>query len=156
METRIQEIAARGNKGIKIGIIPGHFATNHSHVNYYVDMTSIKSRYQMARLAAAELAAAYAAATPIDTIICLEGTDMLGAFLADELSKTGNRGPNTGADICVIAPELNANNQMIFRDNTQKMIWGKRILLLISSASTGKTINRSIECLQYYSGQLVG
>ena len=156
METRIQEIAARGNKGIKIGIIPGHFATNHSHVNYYVDMTSIKSRYQMPRLAAAELAAAYAAATPIDTIICLEGTDMLGAFLADELSKTGNRGPNTGADICVIAPELNANNQMIFRDNTQKMIWGKRILLLISSASTGKTINRSIECLQYYSGQLVG
>ena len=66
METRIQEIAARGNKGIKIGIIPGHFATNHSHVNYYVDMTSIKSRYQMARLAAAELAAAYAAATPIE------------------------------------------------------------------------------------------
>ncbi len=156
METRVQEIAARGNKGIKIGIIPGHFATNHSHVNYYVDMTSIKSHHLMAKLAAAELASAYATTTPIDTIICLEGTEMVGAFLADQLAQTGNRGLNTGADICVIAPELNANNQMIFRDNTQKMIWGKRILLLISSASTGKTISRSIECLQYYSGQLVG
>lgn len=154
METRVQEIAARGNKGIKIGIIPGHFATNHSHVNYYVDMTSIKSHHLMAKLAAAELASAYATTTPIDTIICLEGTEMVGAFLADQLAQTGNRGLNTGADICVIAPELNANNQMIFRDNTQKMIWGKRILLLISSASTGKTISRSIECLQYYSGQL--
>lgn len=36
------------------------------------------------------------------------------------------------------------------------MIWNQNILLLISSASTGKTINRSLECLQYYSGRLVG
>mgnify|MGYP002564233340 CR=1 FL=1 len=156
METRIQEIAARSNSDIRIRVIPGHFATNHSHVNYYVDMTGIKSRYQMAKLAAVELAAAYAPSTSIDTIICLEGTEMLGAFLADELANSESDGPNSGADICVVTPELNANNQMIFRDNTQNMIWGKRILLLISSASTGKTINRSIECLQYYSGRLVG
>ena len=56
METRLQEIAARGNKNVKIGIIPGHFATNHSHVNYYVDMTRIKSHHSMAKQAAAELA----------------------------------------------------------------------------------------------------
>ncbi len=156
METRLQEIAARGNKNVKIGIIPGHFATNHSHVNYYVDMTRIKSHHSMAKQAAAELARPYLASTPIDTIICLEGTEVLGAFLAEELAKTGNRSINESMDICVIAPELNANNQMIFRDNTQKMIWGKRILLLISSASTGKTINRSMECLQYYNGHLAG
>ena len=53
-------------------------------------------------------------------------------------------------------PELNTNNQMIFRDNTQKMVQGKSILLLISTVSTGKTINRALECLQYYGGQLVG
>jgi orotate phosphoribosyltransferase len=29
-------------------------------------------------------------------------------------------------------------------------------MLLISSASSGKTINRMVECLAYYSGQLVG
>ena len=44
---------------------------------------------------------------------------------------------------------------MIFRDNTQKKIWGKRVLILVSSASTGQTINRAIDCLQYYSGEMV-
>ena len=28
--------------------------------------------------------------------------------------------------------------------------------MLIASASTGKTINRSVECLSYYGGQLAG
>ena len=50
---------------------------------------------------------------------------------------------------------MNAVNQMIFRDYTQKMIWGKRVLILVSSASTGQTINRAIDCLQYYSGEMV-
>ncbi|MBP0974840.1 MAG: orotate phosphoribosyltransferase, partial [Oscillospiraceae bacterium] len=87
----------------------------------------------------------------VDTVICLEGTEILGAFLADQLSQGGI---NQGKEINVVTPELNAVNQMIFRDNTQKMIWGKKVLLLISSASTGKSINRAIDCLQYYSGDL--
>ena len=45
---------------------------------------------------------------------------------------------------------------MIFRDNTQNKIWNKKVLLLISSASTGKSIHRATDCLQYYSGDLVG
>jgi orotate phosphoribosyltransferase len=36
------------------------------------------------------------------------------------------------------------------------MVWGKSILLLMSSVSTGKTINRSIDCLRYYNGRLAG
>lgn len=156
METRIQEIQLKGNKNIKIGIIPGHFATNHSHVNYYIDMTAIKTHHRMAKEAAAELAKKYQTTTSIDTIVCLEGTEMVGAFLANELSQSGTRAMNSGSDIFVLTPELNSNNQMIFRDNTQKMVWNKNILLMIASASTGKTINRSIDCLQYYSGRLVG
>jgi orotate phosphoribosyltransferase len=156
MENRLQEIRSRGNKNIKIGVIPGHFATNHSHVNYYVDLTSIKTRHKMAQAAAEELAEQYLTTTPIDTIICLEGTEMIGAFLADALSQPGEHVLNSDKNICVLTPELNANNQMIFRDNTQKMVWGKSILLLMASVSTGKTINRSIDCLQYYSGRLVG
>lgn len=150
MENRIQTIECPKNRRIKIGIIPGHFATNHSHVNYYVDMTSIKTSHKMAREAAAELAASYAT-THIDTIICLEGTEMLAAFLAESLA---GQGINSGSDIAVVTPELNMNNQMIFRDNTQKKIWGKQILLLISSASTGKSIMRAVDCLQYYNGSL--
>ena len=34
MESRKQTISAKYNKKIQIGVIPGHFATNHSHINY--------------------------------------------------------------------------------------------------------------------------
>ena len=151
MEERQQIIESRSNSKISIGVIPGHFATNHSHVNHYVDMTSVKTSCKMAREAAKDLAASYSS-THIETIICLEGTEILGAFLAESLSSGGI---NAGSDISVITPELNANNQMIFRDNNQKKIWNKNVLLLISSASTGKSINRAVDCLQYSSGKLV-
>lgn len=152
MENRLQEISSRRDKHIKIGIIPGHFATNHSHVNHYIDMTKIKTHHTMAKRVADVLAASYVS-THIETIVCMEGTEMLGAFLAEALSQSGI---NNGSDINVVTPELNANNQMIFRDNTQPAIWGKQLLLLISSASTGKTINRSMDCIRYYNGNLSG
>ncbi|MBQ8921288.1 MAG: orotate phosphoribosyltransferase [Oscillospiraceae bacterium] len=151
MEDRAQKIEAKKNNRIAIEVIPGHYATNHSHVNYYVDMTAIKTSMKMAKDAAHDLGMDFAN-TYVDTIICLEGTEILGAFLADTLSQSGI---NQGKDISLVTPELNAVNQMIFRDNTQKKIWGKKVLLLISSASTGKSINRAIDCLQYYSGELV-
>ena len=150
MESRAQNIVSKTNNRISIRVMPGHFATNHSHVNYYVDMTAIKTSAKMAKEAAAELGAEFNN-TYVDTVICLEGTEILGAFLADVLTQNGI---NQGKDINVVTPEMNAVNQMIFRDNTQNMIWGKKVLLLISSASTGKSINRAMDCLQYYSGDL--
>ncbi len=155
METRMREIHARKASKVKIGVIPGHFATNHSHVNYYVDMTTVKTSSSTAKEAASLLAQEYMMGTNIDTIVCLEGTEMLGAFLAQALSDPSVPVLNAGHDINVITPELNASNQMIFRDNTQKKIWNKHVLLLMASVSTGKTINRAVECLQYYGGQLV-
>lgn len=152
MEERMQIIQSGRNSKIQIGVIPGHYATNHSHVNHYVAMTSIKTSLKMSKEAAKELAATYVS-TPVDTIICLEGTEILGSFLAESLSQGGI---NNATDINILTPELNAVNQMIFRDDTQKKIWGKQVLLLISSASTGKSINRAIDCLQYYNGKLVG
>ncbi|MCI9415447.1 MAG: orotate phosphoribosyltransferase [Clostridiales bacterium] len=156
MEQRSIRVTAKRDKRVAINVIPGHFATNHSHVNYYVDMTDVKCQAAMAKAAAALLADTPLQMTPVDTIICLEGTEVLGAFLADWLSHAGTRSPNAGGDINLITPERNANNQMIFRDNLQPMVWNKNILLLIASASTGKTINRSMECLQYYGGALTG
>ena len=146
METRMREIHARNANKVKIGVIPGHFATNHSHVNYYVDMTAVKTSSAIAREAASLLAQEYMMGTNIDTIVCLEGTEMLGAFLAQALSDASIPILNAGHDISVITPELNASNQMIFRDNTQKKIWEKHVLLLMASVSTGKTINRAVEC----------
>ena len=154
MEQRTIEISYKGNSRIKIGVIPGHFATNHSHVNYYVDLNSLKRRLKTASETAKELASYYQN-TPVDTIVCMEGTQMIGAFVAQELSDSP-RTLNKGADINVITPELDSSNQMIFRDDTQKMIWGKHILLLISSASTGVTISRCMDCFRYYNGILEG
>ncbi len=156
MESRMIEIKSKYNSKIKIGVIPGHFATNHSHVNYYVDLTKIKTHQMIAKETGKEIAKNYLSSHDIDTIVCLEGTEIIGAFLADELSKASHGAINSGKDIAVITPETNANNQMIFRDNIQKDIYNKRVLLLIASVSTGKTINRSVECLEYYSGQLAG
>ena len=87
MEDRMQTIECRNNSKVSIGVIPGHYATNHSHVNYYVAMTSIKTSMKMANEAAKELAATYAS-THVDTIIFLEGTEILGAFLAQSLRTT--------------------------------------------------------------------
>lgn len=156
MESRMIEIQSKYNNKIKLGVIPGHFATNHSHVNYYVDMTKIKTHHIIARETGKEIAKVYISSQDIDAIVCLEGTEIIGAFLARELSKHGHASINSGKDIAVITPEHNANNQMIFRDNIQKDIFNKRVLLLIASVSTGKTISRSVECLKYYNGQLAG
>lgn len=156
MENRKKVIRAKGNKNIRIKVIPGHFATNHSHVNYYVDLTSLKCTYRSAKAAAEELAKRFGPTTPVDTIICLEGTKMIGAYLAEELARPGSLSLSEGNDINVVHPETNANNQMLFRDNMQDMVWEKNVLLLIASASTGKTVIRAMDCLQYYNGRLVG
>ncbi len=155
MENRQIDITAQNNNNVKLGLIPGHFATNHSHVNYFVDMTTTKTRYRAAREAARELAKFYAHNKQIDTILCFEGTEMIGAFLAHDLCSASNS-MSTGLDISVITPETNMNNQMIFRDNLQKDIYGKQILLLMASVSTGKSITRCVDCLKYYSGKLAG
>ena len=44
MENRMKKIQSHANKNVALRVIPGHFATNHSHINYYVDLTIMKSR----------------------------------------------------------------------------------------------------------------
>ena len=43
MEKRIVKLYAKNNT-VPLKVVPGHFATNHSHVNYYIDMTTLKTR----------------------------------------------------------------------------------------------------------------
>ncbi len=155
MEERAMEVKYKNNKKVVMRIIPGHFATNHSHINYYVDMTNIKTHHTIAKETAKELAEAYISSMNIDTIICLEGTEVIGAYIADVLTQPSHRSINAGKDIAVITPEISSNNQMIFRDNVQKSIFGKHILLLIPSISTGKTIKKCSQGLTYYNGKLV-
>lgn len=65
----------------------GHFATSHSHVTHYFDMTTIKSRLSEAYAVAEVLAQRYTMETVVDTIVCMEGMEIVGAFLAEELKQ---------------------------------------------------------------------
>ena len=63
---------------------------------------------------------------------------------------------NSHQTIYITAPEYNNSGQIIFRDNIQPMIKNKNVLLLLASATTGKTIKQSIECIEYYGGSISG
>ena len=134
----------------------GHFATNHSRINYYIDITYQKTRLSEARDSAYELVSHFINDTPVDTILCLDGTAVLGTCVADELTKTGFRTINQHQTIYVVEPEYNANSQIIFRDNIKPMIQGKTVLILMASVTTGFTANRSIEAIKYYGGYVAG
>ena len=134
----------------------GHFATNHSHINYYVDITFQKTRLSEAKDSARQLVSHFINNTPVDTILCLDGTAVLGACVASELTKSGFRTINQHQTIYILEPEYNANSQIIFRENIQPMIRGKHVLILMASVTTGYTAKRSIEAIGYYGGYVAG
>ena len=71
----------RGNAPLRIA--RGHFATNHSHINYFVDITYQKTRLSEAKDSAHQLVSHFINDTPVDTILCLDGTAVLGTCLAE-------------------------------------------------------------------------
>ena len=144
----------RGNAPLRIA--KGHFVTNHSHINYYIDITYQKTRLSEARDSAHQLVSTFINDTPVDTILCLDGTAVLGTCMAEELSKSGFHTINAHQTIYVVEPEYNANSQIIFRENIQPMIRGKHVLVLMASVTTGFTAKRSVEAIQYYGGKVAG
>ncbi len=144
----------RGKAPLRIAY--GHFATNHSHINYYVDITYHKTRLSEAKDSAYQLVSQFINNTPVDTILCLDGTAVLGTCVAEELTKSGFRTINQHQTIYVVEPEYNANSQIIFRDNIKPMIQGKTVLILMASVTTGFTAKRSIEAIGYYGGNVAG
>ena len=141
---------------VPLRIARGHFATNHSHINYYIDITFQKTRLSEAKDSARDLVAHFINNTPVDTILCLDGTAVLGACVAEELTKTGFRTINQHQTIYVIEPEFNSNSQMFFRDNLQPMLRNKHVLVLMASVTTGFTAKRAIEAIGYYGGRVAG
>ena len=134
----------------------GHFASNHAHLNYYIDVTTLKTRSSEAAEIAHALTGMYLFDTVIDTIVCMEGTDVIGAYLAEDLKKSGFRSTNAHKTIYVLHPEYNQNSQIIFRDNLIPEVTGKEVMILMASVTTGKTLNKVLECLQYYRAKLAG
>ena len=141
---------------VPLRVARGHFATNHSHINYYIDITKQKTRLSEAKEIAKQLVQHFSATTLVDTILCLDGTAVIGTCLAEVLTEGGFRNLNRHQTIYVLEPEYNANSQIIFRDNIQPMIRGKHVLVLMASMTTGFTAKRSIEAIGYYGGYVAG
>lgn len=143
------------NSNVRLRLAAGHFATHHSHTNYYIDLTMTKHRLSEAREAAAQLAAAFRPSVVIDTILCLDGTEVLGACLASELTRTGVTSMNAHKTIYVVSPEYTARD-ILFRENAVPMIYGKHVLVLADTVITGNTSRAALEAIRYYGGHPVG
>lgn len=155
MDNRYMKIFAAGSSA-PLKATPGHFATNHAHINYYLDMTTMKTRLNEAQDVARTLAGMFPYDRPVDTILCLEGSQVIGAFLAEELTRAGVCSTNAHKTIYIVTPEFNSNSQMVFKENILPSIRGKNILLLTTAVTTGLTLNKGIEAVQYYGGKLQG
>ena len=129
-----------GNPNLLLRVSKGHYATSHSHINYYIDVTLSKFRLSEARAVAAELVSEYKSTTIIDTILCLDGTEVIGACMASELTKDGFTNMNAHQTIYVVTPEHTTGSQLLFRENTAPMIKGKHVLVLAASVTTGYTV----------------
>ena len=92
-------------------VAKGHFATSHSHINYYIDVTMQKTRLSEARAVALELVSSYTHTTIVDTILCLDGTEVIGACMASELTRDGYVNMNAHQTIYVVTPEHTTGSQ---------------------------------------------
>lgn len=144
------------NSNVPLRLAMGHFATNHSHLNYYIDLTMTKHRLSEAKEVATQLCDNISPATVIDTILCLDGTEVIGAAMASVLTRRGFTTVNAHNTIYVVTPEHTTGSQLLFRENYAPMVVGKNVLVLAASIATGYTIKSAVEAIRYYSGKPAG
>lgn len=151
------DITSSRDDMICMHVTPGHFATSSSHISHYLDMSTLKKSAGIAMDVARDLAIPYLGVSAmVDTIVCMEGTEIIGAYLAQELLQEGTLIMNSDNVIHVLTPTNNVNRQLTFQQNEYEHISGKQVILLTASVSSGRTVSRALECLSYYGGSLVG
>ena len=156
MESKAFNIVLEKNPIISIRVIPGHFTTTNIHVNHYLDVSALKSNAIVARDVARELGVPYLSSTLVDTIVCMENTKVIGAYLAEELLGEGTAVMNSGGDIHVVTPMQSDGGKLVFYDNEIEWIENKNILLLTATVSSGVTLRSALECLSGYNGRIAG
>lgn len=150
-------ITSKRDERVFIHAVPGHYITANAHINYYVGTSDIKHNHSVS-VDTAKLMAEYYQHRDIevDTVLCLYETQALGAYLAHELARPSMMTPDPKSTVYVLGPEYDALGNMIFRDNLRRMIDGKKVLVLISCITSGKTVEKAIESVSYYGGNVVG
>jgi orotate phosphoribosyltransferase len=156
MDERLRDLRSKKNPKARIKILQGHFATNNSHINTYIDMSTVKVRHNNCRETARTIADQYLYTTMIDTIVCLEETSTIGTFMAEHLADANSLSLSRGNNISIVSPEYHQNGQILFRDNVQRMVVNSQVLILAPSITSGKSVRRAIEAVEYYGGTVCG
>lgn len=156
MQDKTMTVVSSQNPLLSIQVTAGHFATNISHVNHYLDMSQLKTSAKMAREAARELATPFLTTNLVEVIVCMDGMEVVASYLAEELLQDGSLVMNGGGEVQVVTPISSANGQLVFHPSVQKRIFGHNTLLLVASVSGGTTIHRALDCLTYYGCNLIG
>ena len=178
MET--MKVKSKANSELELTVTPGHFSSDRFHVNYYIDMSSLKMRVSEAKKVAAAMAQQYikkvniqtrfntqlieagslgsmgANVKPVDTIICMDGCEVIGAYLAEEFIKEGLPNRTQHNSLYVITPEFDNRGQMVVRKNIKDMIKGRNVLVVLASAMSGRTITKAIGTILAYGGKVTG
>ena len=141
---------------VTLRVAQGHFATRHSHIHYFIDVTRQQSCLQEAEAVAQQLAQRLQANTMVDTILCMDGTRVIGTCLARQLTQEGYLSVSSGKEIYLLRENLSSGGQLIFRDNARFMLEGKNVLILLASITTGSTVEKGMRCVRYYGGNVAG
>ena len=177
----VMKVKSKSNSELELTVTPGHFSSDRFHVNYYIDMSSLKMRVSEAKKVAAAMAQQYikkvnvqtkgfntqliemgslvsmgANVKPVDTIICMDGCEMIGAYLAEEFMKEGIPNKTHHNSMYVITPEFDNRGQMVVRKNIKDMIRGRHVLVVLASAMSGRTITKAIGTILAYGGKVSG
>lgn len=178
MEEQIK-IPCRDNNELVLKVTPGHYSSDRFHVNYYIDMSTLKMRQVEAKLVAEVMADKYikrikldmgadtgffnmasmaegTVHTPIDTIICMDGCEVIGAYLAEALLKNGYPLNTKHNSFYVVTPEFDNRGQMVVRKNIKPMIKGRNVLVVLATAMSGRTISKAIGTILAYGGKITG
>lgn len=172
------KIPCRENPELVLKATPGHYSSDRFHVNYYIDMSTLKMRQTEAKLVAKVMADKYinrlnlsgsaahyfaeaavdigASFKPIDTIVCMDGCEAIGAYLAEELLAQGYPINTEHNSFYVVTPEFDNRGQMVVRRNIKPMIKGRNVLVVLATAMSGRTISKAIGTILAYGGKITG
>jgi len=153
----VYKLTSPRNENVFIHLVKGHFVSANNHINYYIGTSDVKHNHDVS-VDTAMLLSEYYNSNEIqaDTVLCLYETQALGAYLAHELSRPNMYRYDSKREIYVVGSEYDSSGNIIFRDNLVRMIKDKNVIVLISAITSGKTVERAMESVQYYGGNVIG
>jgi orotate phosphoribosyltransferase len=156
MKQKAYKVSLEKNPVISMEVIPGHYTTGASHTTHYLDVSEMKSSSVVARDIARELALPYSSSIAVDTIVCMENTNVIGAYLAEELANNGIHAVSGSSNIHVISPLSNSLGHLSFQTSTIEYVTNRNVLLITATVAGGTSLDNALDCIAYYRGNVVG